>query len=254
MDAYAKAFWLPKDGSSDGEYEDACFPRKERRYRGTKPLRFAIADGATEASYSRLWARLLVRAFVRGKLDLSLSSECLGALQAAWNERVRKKQLPWYAEEKLASGAFSSLLVLEMAEDGTETRGAKLWRVAAVGDSCLVQVRGEHIVTAFPLTECKSFDNSPNLLSSMASMNGERETLIRTSEGVCCSDDTLLLMTDALACWFFRESEAGGKPWNTLRDLDTEGGVSFQNLIFGLREDGRMKNDEVTLLLIDVVV
>ena len=48
MDAYLKAFWLPKDGSTEEEYEDAFFPRHSSSFTGER-LRFAIADGATEA-------------------------------------------------------------------------------------------------------------------------------------------------------------------------------------------------------------
>ncbi len=60
-------------------------------------------------------------------------------------------------------------------------------------------------------------------------------------------------MTDALACWFFKEREQGNKPWMLLRDLDTQGNVSFEKFISVLRSAGRMKNDDVTLLRIDII-
>jgi len=60
-------------------------------------------------------------------------------------------------------------------------------------------------------------------------------------------------MTDALSCWFFREREQGNEPWNLLRDLDTAGHVSFEKLVADLRSEGRMKNDDVTLLRVDVL-
>ena len=60
-------------------------------------------------------------------------------------------------------------------------------------------------------------------------------------------------MTDALACWFLRESEGGNRPWNILRDLDTHDQISFAELIADLRSDQRIKNDDVTLVRIEVI-
>jgi hypothetical protein len=56
MDLYVRAFWLPKAGNSADEYEDAFdYSLAERR--------FAIADGATESSFAKRWARSLVQGF-----------------------------------------------------------------------------------------------------------------------------------------------------------------------------------------------
>jgi len=56
-----------------------------------------------------------------------------------------------------------------------------------------------------------------------------------------------------LACWFFKELEEGNKPWNLLRDLDTEDGVPFEKFVADLRSGQRMKNDDVTLVRIDIL-
>ena len=66
-------------------------------------------------------------------------------------------------------------------------------------------------------------------------------------------EDAFFLMTDALACWFFKELEEGNKPWNLLRDLDTEDGVPFEKFVADLRSGQRMKNDDVTLVRIDIL-
>jgi hypothetical protein len=73
VDAYAQAFWLPKAGNSDSEYEDAFFPRRLKRRNGRR-LRFAVADGATETSFSGVWARLLVSSFVRRAIGFEFSA------------------------------------------------------------------------------------------------------------------------------------------------------------------------------------
>src|SRR5439155_1590574 len=130
MDAYLKAFWLPKDGSTEGEYEDAFFPRHSSSFTGER-LRFAIADGATEASFSKLWARMLVRAFGRRVINFPLTTAALAPLRELWAASVHKKTLPWYAEEKAASGAFSALVGLELKEDPASDEPGQTWRAMA---------------------------------------------------------------------------------------------------------------------------
>ena len=251
MDAYAQAFWLPKEGSSESEYEDAFFPRRIKRRKGQR-LRFAVADGATETSFSGVWARLLVRAFVRRTIGFDFAAEQIRPLQARWEKLVHGKSLPWYAEEKLASGAFSSLLGLELSEEESGGEIKRVWRATAFGDSCLVQMRGSDIIAAFPLKESASFTSRPDLLSSLPTAHNASNGAVLKSEGSWGCDDSFFLMTDALGCWFFKEKEADRQPWNLLRDLDTQGQTSFPAWITLLRTSGAMKNDDVTLIRIDI--
>ena len=251
MDAYAKAFWLPKEGNSDAEYEDAYFPRHTERRKG-RQLRFAVADGATETSFSGLWARILVSAFVRRMVNFSVTPEELHPLQDKWKQSVNGKALPWYAEDKLSSGAFAALLGLEFTENDSVGGKNKSWRAVAFGDSCLVQVRGGEIIAAFPLENSASFTSRPDLLCSLPSTEGSQKETRLTAEGICGCDDTFFLMTDALACWFFKEKEADRQPWNILRDLDTQGQMSFRALVTSLRATRAIKNDDVTLVRINI--
>jgi hypothetical protein len=251
VDAYAQAFWLPKAGNSVSEYEDAFFPRRIKRRKGLW-FRFAVADGATETSFSGVWARLLVSAFVRHAIGFDFAAEEIRPLQAKWERLVHRKSLPWYAEEKLASGAFSSLLGLEFREEESSGAVKRVWRAAASGDSCMVQMRGDEIVAAFPLQEAASFTSRPDLLSSLPTARNAANGVSLRAEGCWGCDDTFFLMTDALGCWFFREKEAGGQPWATLRDLDTQGQTSFTAFVDSLRGSGAMKNDDVTLIRIDI--
>ena len=54
----ATAWWAPKSGNTASEYEDAYAVKPEA-------LRFAVADGASETSFARQWAELLVEGFVQ---------------------------------------------------------------------------------------------------------------------------------------------------------------------------------------------
>jgi hypothetical protein len=246
VEIYAKEFWLPKRGNTKAEYEDAF-------HLATDKCRFAVADGATETSFSGIWAKQLVRAFTNRNLSVPLGIEELRPLQIKWQQIVHRRALPWYAEEKASAGAYATFVGLEFSEQKSQTGTENTWRATAAGDSCLVQVRANEILKAFPLAESASFTNCPILLCSAPVFNENGRDLIMAASGSWGCDDIFLLMTDALACWFFKECEQGDRPWNILRDLDTEGHISFDELVSDLRSDGRMKNDDVTLVRIDVL-
>jgi len=242
----AKKFWLPKQGSSKAEYEDACsFAVDEGR--------FAVADGATEASFSGIWARQLVRAFRKKALSVPITFEALRPLQKEWQKKVRRHPLPWYAEEKVNDGAFAAFVGLELLQKQSGKGTRRVWHATAAGDSCLVQVHGNDIVKAFPIVNSASFNNCPMLVCSVPAFNRNGNDLVTSVSGSWGCDDVFFLMTDALACWFFKEHERGSRPWNILRDLDTNAQTSFEKLILDLRAGGGMKNDDVTLLQIDIL-
>lgn len=236
---------MAKNGNTEAENDDSFSSAKDKS-------RFAVADGATEASFSREWAKQLVRAFTAKRLSIPIALVELKPLQSRWEKFVHRHPLPWYAEEKARSGAFAAFVGLEFSEEHSETGMRKKWRATAAGDSCLVQVRGDEIFKAFPLADSASFGNRPDLLSSVSSANGNSTELVMQCDGSWGCEDVFFLMTDALACWFFKELEQGGKPWNLLRDLGTRDGASFQKFVADLRSQQRMKNDDVTLVQIDI--
>jgi len=153
---------------------------------------------------------------------------------------VSGKPLPWYAEEKARLGAFSSLLGLKLLKDGATLK----WFAVAAGDSCLFQLRGGRLVSAFPLKRSSDFTSRPMLLSS----NGGDTSSVRCS-GRWKERDTFFLMTDALGCWFLRSVEASARPWETLLNLRGDE-QAFAQLVQELRSAGQMRNDDVTLLRI----
>ena len=105
--ARTRAFWVQKRGNTAAEYEDAFASNG-----GTGgQWRWAIADGATEASFSRQWARGLVRAYCRGALRRDSFAGDLAVLREEWRRALARRQgtrpLPWYAQQKADLGAFA---------------------------------------------------------------------------------------------------------------------------------------------------
>lgn len=248
MEVTARAFWTPKARYSRREYEDAYAPK---RHDGTcAAFRCAVADGASEASFSGMWARQLVRAYCRGALDLP-DLDALPTLQAEWRAHVYRRPLRWYAEEKARAGAFAALVGLELAsrDSGGE------WRAIALGDSCLAQVREDGVLAHFPLARAEDFSDRPGvLLSSRPERNDETLGHFRSVEGAWESGDAFFLLSDAIAHWFMERVEAGDLSWMVLRDFGTpHEPTPFATWVQELRDAKQMKNDDTTLLRVDVL-
>src|SRR2546423_266833 len=115
MQMSAYPYYVQKAGNSVEEYEDAYWPLNPVKGCGAS-FSFAVADGATEASYSKVWARLLVEAYCEAQLHGPDLEGTLLDLQTKWKEAVGHQPLPWYAEQKILDGAFSSLLGFTIQE------------------------------------------------------------------------------------------------------------------------------------------
>ncbi|MGI8970649.1 MAG: protein phosphatase 2C domain-containing protein [Dehalococcoidia bacterium] len=230
---------LAKAGNRDGEYEDALLPADGLHE--SRVFRCAVADGATETSYSGLWARLLVEAYVGNRLGSHLGG--LASLSLRWQSEAGTAVRSWYAEEKLRQGAFAALVGLALSTHGSECR----WHALAAGDACLFQLRGEILLTAFPLNSPAAFSNRPALLSTVAGRNAK--VPLQRWSGRALSGDRFLLMTDALACWFLKEIERGDCP---RREVHAALEGDFAARIDVLRSTGELRNDDVTLLAVDV--
>jgi serine/threonine protein phosphatase PrpC len=233
-----QAFHLPKRGNSEEEYEDAFAGSAERG-------RFAVADGASESSFAGIWAQLLAKGFVHEAQRPWKETGWLEPIRARWVTEVGRRPLPWYAEMKREQGAFATLL-------GLALRRPNHWRAVAIGDSCVMQVRDGRLAVSFPMRHAEDFGNQPALVPSRV-IGGGRQPTLRLFNGLWKPGDCFLLMTDALAQWFLAEFEEERRPWERLIPLlrDTGAMDTFAALVAEAREHGAMRNDDVTLVLVD---
>jgi hypothetical protein len=208
------AFFMQKAGNRADEYEDAYAYTAQADENGD--LWFAIADGATETSFSGEWARLLTSAYAEKRLT-TITPDAIQPLSAEWEAKIAGQTaaapLPWYAETKLIDGAASSLVGLHITASGG-------WKAIGAGDSCLFQVRGMQVVASFPLSQPDEFK----------------------AEGEWLPGDMFYLMTDALAHWFLK------RPTDYIPRLNSLGPRRFEKLIHYLRAEKLCKNDDVTFL------
>jgi hypothetical protein len=252
-----KAYSVAKLGNSPEENEDAFFPEIEKQnIAAQSTFTCAVADGATQTSFSRIWARLLVAAVAQKYLPERLA-ELTAAAQAQWRAHIAVRSLPWHAEEKVREGAFATLLWLSLqpVSGARLTKTVGTWQALAIGDSCLFQIRKKTLQTHFPPLSAADFKNNPLLLSSNPTRNmgfwsGAQDLC---AAGDWAAGDDFFLMTDALAAWFVREQEK-----SSLVSLITElrAGLStaerFASWLQELRAGTQIKNDDTTLVWIHI--
>lgn len=247
-----------KQGNSKRELDDYYHfsPRKgpPRVQLEGPSVRVAVADGATESSFSAEWAKMLVRAYCGAPFrSVRRLRETAGDLSRHWREViVNRRQLAWYAAEKARMGAFATFLGLELSDRRARSGSGSTWNAIAVGDTCAFRIRDNQLSDAFPMRESLQFGTSPFLISSNLRRNDDTWNHVVKRTGIWQPGDVFVLATDALAAWFLREHELGKEPWTTLLDLagerDPEG--AFASWIENLRASSAIKNDDVTCLLV----
>ncbi len=239
-----EGFACQKAGHRREEYEDAWAVRGSDSPRAA---RVSVTDGATEASFSQLWALLLAEAWVRNRSTGAEFTGRLGGARRLWRRKVKSRKLPWYAAEKASRGAYAAFLGLSVVAPS----GA--WRAVAVGDCNLFQLEGLgpdlSLVCAFPLERSDEFGSSPFLLGSMARAEDDPAPHVRLAEGVLPPRGMLLLASDALSAWLLRRAERGEPVWEAVSPLGIADASDFVSLVEAAREDGA-RNDDMTLVRI----
>ena len=250
--------WLPKEGNTLLEYEDALYPKLTGSYE-KEQVTVAVSDGASESMLSGKWAEFLVRLSCKKSscfenFDRFINRSCRGWklwLKSHIETRERNsKPIQWYEEPGLNTGAFASLLCLKLInENDNETN----WDAIALGDSCLFQVRDNELITSFPIASSSQFDNRPYLLSSNPTNNTHVSKHAKRLTGQWKKNDSFFLMTDALAAWFLKQVEDGETPWISILDSDTAKYVQpLGELVKYLRERGTIRNDDVSVIRLDL--
>jgi Protein phosphatase 2C len=238
-------FHLPKKGNAAADYEDAWAGDPSRG-------RFAVADGASEASFADVWARLLVEGFVHTDGAPWQDLDWLPPLRRRWALEVDQRPLPWYAEAKRDQGAFATLLGVVFQAPRPDEPGG--WRAMAVGDCCLFRTHGSRLLQSFPLTRSAEFGNQPHLLGSRAPTANRADGRCEHARGPWEAGDRFLLMTDALAQWFLRQVEESGQPLADVARLLAESSpaAAFPGWVEERRDRQGLRNDDVTLAVIDL--
>lgn len=229
----SRIFARPKAGNAPEEYEDAAAIGDDRW-----PLRAAVADGATETSYSRTWAEILTEGVAQaGVSAVERLPTVLPQWQAQWDRDVSEQieDMPWYGAEKAADGAFATLLGISIYEDNT-------WKAFSVGDCVLFHLSDDEVESAWPVDDPREFDHRPNLLPSR---DGPSVPEPDATEGEWEVGDAFILATDAAAQWLLRTDPAA------VLEFDED---RFRLATDSARGTGGLRNDDSTIVLLEMRV
>jgi hypothetical protein len=233
-----RQFTMPKSSHTLEECEDAIGVNTER-------LRFAIADGATEAFDAGRWARQLASDWVQQSQLLTPEDlwDWLGRQGTLLNESWSELKLSWYSEEKASAGSFAAFVGVELDLTALQLRGI------ALGDSCFFQFRNGQLLKVVPELAAGSFTTTPILAPSLTVLQSNALNAVVTSTGELKEHDVLILCSDALAAWLLSQLDQS----TTLPDLFFR--AADQELIdffTNERAAGRLKDDDVSLIAIEV--
>ncbi|QNA46474.1 PP2C family serine/threonine-protein phosphatase [Lacibacter sediminis] len=238
----AKTYSTCKKGNSENENEDAfilTYPNDE------SVLKIAVSDGATESSFSQEWAELLVQYFSIFEFNNdTFFVEIYPSVRKQWLEKVHKRDLPWYAQEKLEMGAFATLI-------GTSISLLSGYcSISAIGDSNIIIYREGQVVLKFPLEKASDFGSSPFLLSSVQERNNRIDKFFFSQEIYKIQKgDLVFIGSDAISQWILWQEENSLNAYQTLLALFS-GELDFVNWLNEQRSENRIKNDDTTIVLL----
>lgn len=213
--------------------------------------RFAIADGATEAFDAQSWAKLLAHNWVQVETAV-LTPEEFRAWIAIQGQSLHDSwsglRLAWYAEEKARTGSFAAFVGVQLELEATPG-----WRAIALGDACLIHCRIEAIVSTMPVAHYQSFNATPLLVPSHASMQGAVLERAVFGHGTIEAGDVLLLLSDATAAWYLMLVEKDDRTRTHFDLLLKEmRDAELAQLFESERVAGRIKDDDIAVIRIEV--
>ena len=232
-----RVLWHPKDVAGDYYEDAAAFDLTGRR--------FAIADGVSSAIFSDVWAKVLVDYAVKGDIPLDDAAalvEWLKPLRDEW-----KQSLPTTLNDfqllrlQATRGGHSTLLGVDVKEN----KGEIYFESYSIGDCCMFVFRDGKLHASFPGEDSAFFGINP---TSLPSSRIPRERYVAdVYRGTLEVGDSVVLASDAIACWMFKELEAG-------KDVDLSFFEKIESLEWSTwvrdsRIEKHMRVDDVTLLM-----
>lgn len=246
-------YFLQKNGNSPEEYEDAFAPKSEGVFDNNN-FTLAISDGATESSFSCEWAKILARSFVKDPTYSSTDfKNKIDENGIRWYQIIQKRKLSWHAEEKIKNGTYATFLGATI----NFNNGLTELNAISIGDSCLFHFRNDKLLNPFPISSSIDFNNSPFLVSSNSKNNLRAFEHLQILRNIVLNKgDYILFASDALSNWILSCCENDLDDHKYLFQMESKQIIPdsyFEAFIQNLRDQKKIKNDDVTLLIIKVI-
>lgn len=211
----------------------------------------AVSDGMSQSLFPKYWAEILADRYTAERYWFP-TRENVQALAPFWMKKVRKRleewralgREPWRSESMLATGASAGATLV-----GLRVGVGGKWSCDILGDSCLVELEGDHINEIY--SSMDQFDNYPDYFDSNPEKPGKGEVRSITGNWNLPEEPpkTLLLVTDALGA-FLASIKGTQEETTRIRELlSVESADEFQILVQYWRKDG-MHNDDTTMVVV----
>lgn len=239
-----RSFKTPKLGLSEKECEDSYALSSPN----SETVKIAVTDGATESLFSNVWADLLAQNYI------DQGSAFLNDLQSISDHFInqvteRIKQMPdtrhWFMYEKLERGSHATFAGIEFYNDD------KI-KISTIGDSCVFwRYKHDERFEMLPELSPEDFGVFPasicNLPQTWKTLSQKEISKELTSTNIT----QIIICTDSLACWLAKKLISEPSAWEELFKISDC--TNFTNFFTNLREEKEMRNDDITLVLIDVL-
>ncbi|NJM86328.1 MAG: protein phosphatase 2C domain-containing protein [Hydrococcus sp. RU_2_2] len=238
-----RSFCLYKKGGSQSEYED----RSAIAFQDAC-LRIAVADGTTEGLFSDIWADLLVKGYSNWGAAL-FEEPSLWSIHKEFIHQTYQQiaEMPearhWAMYGKLERGTHATLAAIEFS-------AGKSVKMSAVGDSCIFWF-SEGKIEMFPELNVEDFGISPDAICHLPETWQNLGQKVRTKEIKFEQSCQFVICTDAIAFWLLQESQENNdfSAWKKIINLSDE--TAFNQLVEDLRDSKKIRNDDVTLVIVD---
>jgi len=239
-------FESPKAGETPANSEDRSVIYQRH---AASPIAIAISNGATASFRSGRWAELLVQRYIADPPE-AIDQDWLLPVAELYRKDFELQSLRWNIQEKAGRGGFATLLGIEL-----DVLRRRLFCLS-VGDSCLY-IRTQSSIRVFPsrYEASASFLQNPYLIASNPSYNQELSARAKTeSYRIPRGQSVLYAVSDCLGRWMSLALERGGTPWHILDEVSRLGTRAFKEFVRSERASGDMEDDDVTLIIVRVVV
>lgn len=217
----------------------------------------AVSDGMSQSIFQKIWAEILADTYTKDTCwhpseDIE-NKKVREELSVIWRERVDNRlrelqeegKLTYLAEGMLAQGKSAGATLAGVRFNGQS------WNGDVLGDTCVIEVQNDKIVQIHTSQDTDTFDNYPDYYDSNPLKEGKGKP--RAISGQLQPDGLLLIVSDPfsdLFCELLKQDEAK-VPALIARLLSLKTHEEFENLIFDLRTNAHMHNDDSTLVIIE---
>jgi len=266
----SRSFGYPKDPENPQQNQDS-FQISEATGSAV------VADGVSSAIFSAAWANILTKHIIQEHptpTNATDFAQWLANLRTEWEQSIDATNLSWFQRPKMAAGAFSTLLWVQVREIAPPKPGSNLWnrlqnpdvgrrcfhvKGHCIGDSCLFHIRpgrtdsekfsGSDLYRALPISSSTGFDLPPVVIGSK-DLGRDDQMKFQPIDFLAQEGDLVVLATDAVSQWLLRCYETQAFPcWDLFWNLTQE---QWGQELDAMRSAGEIRYDDSTLVLLQL--